>query len=131
VALARTKGLVVVCREALRSASRLVGGCQEGVARFALLEAESRQAERAAAYARGVDRPWHALALDVRDAPGAWGRLQLVAGHLFPDRAYMEKRYGATGAVALAHAYARRAVAGAWRAFTAQPRGQRHTDVSP
>jgi hypothetical protein len=114
IELATRKQLMSVCRETLAATAALLDGCGEGLRRFDGLERPGTP-EPSAAYLGGVRSRLRSLALDVKGAAGAAAKLRLLAGHAFPDPAYMRNRYGATSRIGLVSAYAQRAAAGTWR----------------
>lgn len=75
--------------------------------------------EPSAAYLGGVGARWRSLLLDLRGATGAGAKMRLLAGHAFPDPAYMRSAYGTTGPTTLTAAYVRRAAGGLWRLLAA------------
>jgi hypothetical protein len=116
VGRATVKGLVAACRDSLRVTGDMLGGCEEGLRRFASLG--KVQTEPAAVYIGGVDRQWKRTAQDLAATPGVLPKARLLWGHVMPDADYMRRRYGAGNATSLAGAYVRRGVRGLWRAVT-------------
>jgi hypothetical protein len=115
VELATRKQLVGVCRTSLDVTASLVGGCEEGLSRFARFDGSDRTPEPSAAYLGGIASRFRSLALDLKGVEGAVGKMRLLAGHAFPDPGYLRKKYGVTSRVGLVGAYAHRAAVGAWR----------------
>jgi hypothetical protein len=140
-ALAAQKRIVAVCDEALGAAAAVfpagyhqaaLKGCatlqrhndvaqafRPAVAgRFvaqAFRAARMVATEPSAAYLDGVGTRWESLLLDLRGAKGLPEKLRLVAGHAFPDAAYMREAHGAANPFALAAAYLRRLMYGVRR----------------
>ena len=67
-------------------------------------------------------RGWRRALTDAQSLPSWSQRLGLIREQFFPDRTYMQQRFGATGFASLAVAYARRAFRGIGRHLKPQAR---------
>ena len=115
LALATQKQLAAVCHQGL-TLTALLGCPAASLPRVRELGATSRAlAEPSAAYIGGAGGDLRLLTLDLLAARGPCAKFRLVAGHVFPDAAYMRNAYGVTNPLALANAYVRRAALGLWR----------------
>jgi hypothetical protein len=104
VDLAARKKISSLCREVLLRAA--IVGCSADVPYW--FNNVEKRAEPSATYLDGVGTRWRSLLLDLRAVTGFGAKVGLVAGHAFPDSAYMRRAYGTSGALGLSAAYVRR-----------------------
>lgn len=109
------KRIVALCRESLALMARQVGLLEETANASVPPAVAGSRNEPSAVYLGGTGAHWRSLLLDLRGATGAGAKMRLLAGHAFPDPAYMRSAYGATGLTTLTAAYLRRAASGLWR----------------